>query len=100
MGILMEIVCHCREEEVIFMKSIFIFLQSIEEFICINDADPTARSYVAEAIERIKDALCSMMPEICIVMTEFILKCELEEDILDEVEEKIQYLLHNYEDDL
>ena len=76
----MEIFCHTRKEEIIFMKSIFIFLQSIEEFACMNDVQ---RSVGAEAVEQIKDSFLSMMPEMYIITTEFILKCELEEDILD-----------------
>ena len=93
----MEIFCHCRKEEIVFMKSIFIFLQSIEEFACMNDVEPKVG---AEAVEKIKDSFLSMMPEMYIITAEFILKCDLEEDILDEIEEKIHDLLNNHSDDL
>ena len=80
MAIFMEIFCHCRKEEVTFMKSIFIYIQSIQEFASIDEVD---LKNGAMAVQKIKDCFLQIMPDMVSILVEYLRNCEPNEKNLD-----------------
>ena len=96
MTIFMDIYCHSRKEEVIFMKSIFIYIQSIEEFASIDQVEEEKG---AQAVEAIKDCFLQIMPDMVFILVQYLRNCEPTEKNLNEIEAKLDDLIENKHED-